>query len=161
MSGRINYLWLYKTQSLPSPWSTKKKRKIKAAQAAKKKGKIIAGQIKAVETGLEDFVDRLDLTASNPAEEWEEDMYSLAAGFIAWMHKRAASAQGEITPGSKVFGGKHQKRSSLEEPCSNYCGLPRTRLRCSTGLGGCLLDCFQRGLCIPGGWGPSRGTSQC
>ena len=28
--------------------------------------------------------------------------------------------------------------------------------RCFANFGGCLSGCFQRGLCIAGGWGPSR-----
>ena len=60
----------------------------KAAQEAKKKkGKIIIRQIKAVDVGLESFVDWLDLTASDPIEEREKDMSSLTAGFAARMCK--------------------------------------------------------------------------
>ena len=52
---------------------------------------------------------------SEPAEESEHDMSSLTAGFAMWMHKRAASAQGETTPCSEVLGGKRPKRSGLNE----------------------------------------------
>ena len=58
----------------------------------KKKGKIITGQIKAVGLGLKGFVDWLDPTASDPAEEREEDMFSLSVGFAIWMRQRAVSA---------------------------------------------------------------------
>ena len=42
-------------------------------------------------------------------------MSSLAIGFVAPMCKRAASAQGETTPGSEVSGGKHPKRFGPDE----------------------------------------------
>ena len=42
-------------------------------------------------------------------------MSSLAVGFATWMRKRAASTQGETTPGSEVFGRIHQKRSGPDE----------------------------------------------
>ena len=48
--------------------------------------------------GLEGFVDWLDLTTSDLAEEMEEDMSSLAPGFAARMRKRVTSTQGETTP---------------------------------------------------------------
>ena len=53
--------------------------------------------------------------ASESAEESEHDMYSLVVGFSVRMLKRAASAQGETTPGSEVPGGKCLKRSGLNE----------------------------------------------
>ena len=46
-------------------------------------------------------MDCEDPISSEPAEEREEDMSSLAAGFVARMHKRAASAQRETAFGSK------------------------------------------------------------
>ena len=42
-------------------------------------------------------------------------MSNLTAGFSTRMRKRASSAQGETTLSSKVYGGKHPKRSSLDE----------------------------------------------
>ena len=42
-------------------------------------------------------------------------MSSLAAGFAPRMRKRAASAQGETTPGSEVSSGKRPNRSGLNE----------------------------------------------
>ena len=42
-------------------------------------------------------------------------MSSLAAGFIPRMRKRAASAQGETTPGFEVPGDKCLKQSGLNE----------------------------------------------
>ena len=48
--------------------------------------------------------------ASNPIEEREDDMSSLGVRFDARMRKRAASAQGETTPGSKVSGEKSWRR---------------------------------------------------
>ena len=42
-------------------------------------------------------------------------MSSLDVGFPARMRKRAMSAQGETTPGSKVSGGKRPKQFSLDE----------------------------------------------
>ena len=77
----------------PAPQSAKKKGKIKAAHAVKKKkGKIITGHIKAADARLKGFVDWLDPTASDPVEEREDNMSSLVVGFSARMHKRAASA---------------------------------------------------------------------
>ena len=55
--------------------------------AKKKKGKI-----KAVAAGLEGFVDSVDPNACDLAEEMEDNMSSLTAGFAEWMRKRAASA---------------------------------------------------------------------
>ena len=60
-------------------------------------------------------MDWLDLTTSDPTEEIEENMSSLAAGFAAQMHKREARSKGETTPGSEVSGGKGPKRSGLDE----------------------------------------------
>ena len=74
--------------SRPAPQAVKKK---------KKKGKIIAAGV-----GLETFVDWIDPNANNPIEKKKDDMSNLAAGFTARMCKRAASAQGETTPGSTV-----------------------------------------------------------
>ena len=85
---------------------TKKKKKKKK----KKKRKIIV-----VGVGLESFVDWVDLNSSEPAEEREGDMSSLAAGFVAWMRKRAVSAQGETTPDSEVSSGKRPKRSGQDK----------------------------------------------
>ena len=42
-------------------------------------------------------------------------MFSLAVGFVARMHKRAASAQRETTPGSIVPNGKSVKWSGPNE----------------------------------------------
>ena len=72
------------------------------------------GKIIVVGAGLEGFMDWVDPNA-DPAEERENDMSSLAGGFFALMRKRAASAQGEITPSSEVSGEKHPKRSDLDK----------------------------------------------
>ena len=108
-----------------------------APQAAKKKkGKKReeVGQVKPAYTGLEGFVDWVIPTlltgeteddrhapqiASEPAEESEHDMSSLAIKFFTRMFKQAASAQGETTPGSEVPGSKHPKRSGLNEEVQN------------------------------------------
>ena len=42
-------------------------------------------------------------------------MFSLVVGFFAQMNKRAASAQGETTPGYEVSGGKCLRRSDPDE----------------------------------------------
>ena len=84
-------------------------------KAKKKKGKITTGQVKANDAGLEGFVDWLDPPASDSAEEMEEDMFSLASGFAVRIRKRAASTQGETTPGSEVSGRERLRRSGLEE----------------------------------------------
>ena len=64
---------------------------------------------------LEGFVEWVDSIASDSAEEREDDMSSLTVGFVEQMHKQAASAQGETTPGSKVFGEKRSRWSGLDE----------------------------------------------
>ena len=79
-----------------------------APQAAKKKK---VGLIKAADARLEGFMDLVDPIVSEPAEEMEDDMSSLAAGFVVRMRKRAASTQEETTLGSEVPGGKRPKRS--------------------------------------------------
>ena len=73
------------------------------------------GQIKATGTGLEGFVDWVDPISSEPAEERDDDMSSLANGFSTTMCKRVASTQGETTPGFEVSGGKCLKRPGLDE----------------------------------------------
>ena len=65
--------------------------------------------------GLEGFVEWVDSIASDPAEERESDMSSLAARFFARMPNWATSDQGETTPGSEVSGGKHFRWSSPNE----------------------------------------------
>ena len=42
-------------------------------------------------------------------------MFSLDVGFSVWMHKRAASAQGETTPSFEVSGRKCPKRFGPNE----------------------------------------------
>ena len=49
----------------------------------KKKGNIITEHIKAVGVRLKGFMDWLDSTVSDLAEEREKDMSSLTAGFLA------------------------------------------------------------------------------
>ena len=53
-------------------------------------------------------MDWLDPPFGDPIEKREEYMSSLA-GFTARMHKQAANTQGETTPGSEVYGGKHPR----------------------------------------------------
>ena len=57
----------------------------------------------------------MDPISSEPAEEREGDMSSLAAGFVALMCKRASSAQGETTLGSEVSSDKSPKWSCPDE----------------------------------------------
>ena len=76
----------------------------------KEKGKIIA-----IGARLECFVDLVDPNASDPVEEMEEDMSTLAVGFAAQMRKRVTSAQRETTPGSELSGGKRPKWFSPNE----------------------------------------------
>ena len=64
---------------------------------------------------LEGFMEWVDSIASDPAEERGDNMSSLAVGFVELMHKRAASAQGETTPGSKVCGEKRSRWSGPDE----------------------------------------------
>ena len=59
------------------------------------------GQAKAVGAELEGFVDWVDPISSEPTEEREEDMSSLATGFTSRMHKRVESAQRKTTFGSE------------------------------------------------------------
>ena len=58
-------------------------------------------------------MDWTNPTASKSVKEREVEMSSLAAGFAAWLCKRATNAQGEATPGSKGLNGK---RSRLSDP---------------------------------------------
>ena len=57
----------------------------------------------------------MDPNTSDSAEEREDDMSSLPAGFFAQMRKQAASTQGETTPGFEESGRKRLKWSSLDE----------------------------------------------
>ena len=57
--------------------------------------------------GLEGFVDWMDPTVSQSAEEREVEMSSLVVGFVARMHKCVTSAQGETT---LSFEGSDDKR---------------------------------------------------
>ena len=57
----------------------------------------------------------MDPNASDSAKERENDMSSLTVGFSVRIRRRAASAQGETTPGFEVSGGKCPKRSGLDE----------------------------------------------
>ena len=82
-----------------------------APQEAKKK----KGKIKASGAGFEGFVEWVDPIASDPAEEMEDDMSSLTTGFLVWMRKWAARAQGETTPDFEVSGRKHSRRSGRDE----------------------------------------------
>ena len=79
-----------------------------------KKGKKV-GQAKAINAGLEDFMDWVDQITSELVEEREDDMSSLAVGFVTRMCKQAMSAKVETTPDSEVLGGKYPKRSSPNE----------------------------------------------
>ena len=54
----------------------------------KKENRTRAQQMKVVGAGLEDLVDWIGIIVSEPTEE--EEMSSLAVGFVARMHKRAA-----------------------------------------------------------------------
>ena len=65
----------------PTPQAMKKKKKAK-------KG----GQTKVVGAGLKGFRGWTDPTASEPNEEREDDMSSLATRFVVRMRKRAASS---------------------------------------------------------------------
>ena len=60
-------------------------------------------------------MDCVDPIASEPVEEREDNMSSLATGFSATMSKRAASAQGETTPNFEVPDDKRPKRSSPDD----------------------------------------------
>ena len=60
-------------------------------------------------------MDWVDPITSEPAEEREDNMSSLATGFSTTMSKPAASAQGETTPSFEVPGDKHPKRSGPDE----------------------------------------------
>ena len=57
----------------------------------------------------------MDPNASGPVKKREDNMSSLAVGFVAGMHKRAMSAEGETTPDFEVSGGKRPKRSGPDE----------------------------------------------
>ena len=59
--------------------------------------------------GLEGFADWVNPISSEPSEAREGDMSNLAAGFVVWMRKWAARAQGKTTPNSEVLVGKRPK----------------------------------------------------
>ena len=82
------------------------KKKIKKAKNVR--------QIKATGAGLEGFMDWVDLISSEPTEEREDDMSSLAGGFITRMCKQAASAQRETTFSSEGLDDKQPKWSGLD-----------------------------------------------
>ena len=65
--------------------------------------------------GLEGFVYFTNSIVSESAKERKVEMSSLVVGFATWVHKRAASAEGEATPGSEVLDGKCFKQSGLIE----------------------------------------------
>ena len=46
-------------------------------------------------------MDWVEQISSEPTEEREEDMSSLTARFVVWMHKRVVSAQRETASGSE------------------------------------------------------------
>ena len=81
-------------------------------QAAKKTKK---GKITAAGAGLEGFVDWVSPNASNPTEEKEDNMSSLATRFATPMSKREVSTHGETTPGFEVSGKKRSRRSDPDE----------------------------------------------
>ena len=70
---------------------------------AKKKNKKKTRQGKAADVRLEEFMDLMNLGVSESAEEEDIEMFGLVFGFVANMHKLAASAQGETTPGFEVL----------------------------------------------------------
>ena len=57
----------------------------------------------------------MDLISNESAEEREDDMSSLTAGFVTRMCKRATSPQGEITPCSEVPSSKRLKWYGRDE----------------------------------------------
>ena len=59
-------------------------------------------------------MDWVDPILSEPAEESEKDMSSLAVEFVAWMRKRAASNQRETTSGFKGPDDKPPKQYGSE-----------------------------------------------
>ena len=60
-----------------------------------------------------------DPTVGEPAEESEDDMSSLAAGFATLMSKRAESFQVKTTPDPEVSINKRPKRSGSDEEAHN------------------------------------------
>ena len=67
-------------------------------------------QTRTTDVGLEGFVDWKGVVDSKPAEE--EEMFSIATGFAAWMRKWSATLEGESTSSS---GEKRPKRSPSDE----------------------------------------------
>ena len=57
----------------------------------------------------------MDPISSEPIEGRVGDMFSLIVGFATWIHKRAANAQGETTPGLEASGGQRSKLSGPNE----------------------------------------------
>ena len=70
---------------------------------------------KAIDTGLEGFVDWTHPTVNRSAEEREAEMSSLAVGFAARMRKQAPNTQEKTTPGSEGPDEKCLKQSGLAE----------------------------------------------
>ena len=97
---------LAKQDPKPALQAMKKKKKKKKKKA--KKG----GHTKAAGVGLEGFMDWTDPTASELADEKEDDMSNLVTGFTTRMRERATSSQGETTPGFEVPDDKCPKLSS-------------------------------------------------
>ena len=72
-------------------------------------------QDKVARTGLEGSVNLTDSTVSELTKEMEAEISNIAAGFVVWMSKQAANAQGEATPGSEGSNGKRFKQSGPVE----------------------------------------------
>ena len=85
------------------------------AKKEKRKKVKKVGQTKAVDSGLEGFVDWVDPFSNEPAEEREDDMSSLVARFTTRICKWVMRTQGEITPGSEVLCDKSPKQPSPDE----------------------------------------------
>ena len=81
-----------------------------APQQAEKMKETRARQTKTISTGLEGFIDWIGVVDSEPTKE--EEMSSLAAGFVVQMHKWAMGLEGEAT---SSFGGKWSKQCLLYE----------------------------------------------
>ena len=78
--------------------------------------------MKAIDEGLEGFVDWTNSKISKSDEKEEVEMFGLFSGFAARMRKQAASAQGEISPSAEAYGEKHPKLIGSDEEAQKMIG---------------------------------------
>ena len=139
--------------------------RLSGPQTAKKKKKKKTWQARAIGAGLEEFVGT-NPRVSESTEVNKAEMSNLVSSFSRRMGKRAASAQGYISPSFEVAGGKHPKLFDPNEEAQknqtviNVDSLDRA-FDAKLAWEGAPPRGLQRGLCTTGGWDPNQGISQC